>query len=214
MLGNGEGEKKAIRPDFNKSIFIDFAGAKLTSDAGFLLMREVEQRFGIIESGCSRLMDKRSVPHKMHTYGQMIRQRVYPIGAGYTDGNDADFLRIDSALRLALDEGDNFGASQSVMLRLENDVLGTAAGEEALDAMITRSTDVLLKWRNKRRLILDLDSTVWRPYQQCLELFYALFLPSNHGKDFENREKGVRNLFSRRLPHNLCLGKDSEGRGT
>ena len=41
MLGNGEAKKEAIRPDFNKSIFIDFSGAKITSDAGFLLMREV-----------------------------------------------------------------------------------------------------------------------------------------------------------------------------
>ena len=56
MFGNGEAEKEAIRPDFNQSIFIDFAGAKVTSDAGFLLMREVDQRFGIIESGCSRLV--------------------------------------------------------------------------------------------------------------------------------------------------------------
>jgi hypothetical protein len=32
MLGNGEAKKEAIRPDFNKSIFIDFAGAKITSD--------------------------------------------------------------------------------------------------------------------------------------------------------------------------------------
>ena len=80
MLGNGEEEKEAIRPDFNKSIFIDFAGAKLTSDAGFLLMREVDQRFGIIESGCSHLMDKRSVSHKKHTYGQMIRHGFTRLG--------------------------------------------------------------------------------------------------------------------------------------
>jgi len=50
MLGNGEAQKDAIRPDFNKSIFIDFAGAKITSDAGFILMRKVNQQFGIIES--------------------------------------------------------------------------------------------------------------------------------------------------------------------
>ena len=60
MLGNGEAQKEAIRPDFNRSIFIDFSGAKITSDAGFLLMREVDQRFGIIESGCSQLVDNRS----------------------------------------------------------------------------------------------------------------------------------------------------------
>jgi hypothetical protein len=51
MFRIGEEPEETIRPDFNKSIFIDFAGAKITSDAGFLLMREVDQRFGIIESG-------------------------------------------------------------------------------------------------------------------------------------------------------------------
>lgn len=159
MLGNGEAKKEAIRPDFNKSIFIDFAGAKITSDAGFLLMREVDQRFGIIDSGCRDLLDERSVSHKKHTYEQMIRQRIYQIAAGYEDCNDADFLRVDPALRLALDKGKQFGASQSVMSRLENDILGTSAGQDALDAMITRSTDVLLKRKNKKKLILDVDST-------------------------------------------------------
>ncbi len=159
MLGNGEAQKEAIRPDFNRSIFIDFSGAKITSDAGFLLMREVDQRFGIIESGCSHLVDDRSASHKKHTFEQMIRQRVYQMAAGYEDCNDADNLRIDPAMRLALGKGHQFGASQSVMSRLENDILGTTAGRQALDAMITRSTDALLKKKSKKRLILDVDST-------------------------------------------------------
>jgi hypothetical protein len=48
MFRIGEGSEEAIRPDFNQSIFIDFAGAKITSDAGFLLMREVDQRFALM----------------------------------------------------------------------------------------------------------------------------------------------------------------------
>jgi len=159
VLENGEAKKDAIRPDFNKSIFIDFAGAKITSDAGFLMMREVDQRFDIIQSGCKLLKDTRSVSHKKHSFEQMIRQRVYQIAAGYEDCNDADLLRIDPALRLALDKGHQSGAGQSVMSRLENEILGTVAGQEALDAMITKSTDVLLKRKNKKRLILDVDST-------------------------------------------------------
>ena len=42
-------------------------------------------------------------------------------------------LRIDPAVRLALDKGHQFGAGQSVMSRLENDILGTASGQEALN---------------------------------------------------------------------------------
>ena len=57
-----------------------------------------------------------------------------------------------------MDKGHQFGASQSVMSRLENDILGSASGQEALDAMITRSADALLKRKNKKRLILDVDS--------------------------------------------------------
>ena len=159
VLENGETENDAIRPDFNKSIFIDFAGAKITSDAGFLLMREVDQRFDITQSGCKLLEDTRSVSHTKHSFEQMIRQRVYQIAAGYEDCNDADLLRIDPALRLALDKGHQSGAGQSVMSRLENEILGTAAGQQALDAMITKTTDALLKRKNRKRLILDVDST-------------------------------------------------------
>lgn len=159
MLVNGEAQKDAVRPNFNRSIFVDFAGAKITSDAGFLLMREIDQRFGIIEGGGTHLVDKRSTSHKKHTFQQMVRQRVYQIAAGYEDCSDADHLRIDPAVRLALDKGHRFGASQSVMSRLENDVLGNASGQEALNTMITRSTDALLKRKNKKRLILDVDST-------------------------------------------------------
>ncbi|MFC1815122.1 transposase [Thermodesulfobacteriota bacterium] len=143
MLENGEAQKDAILPDFNRSIFIDFWGAIITLDAGFLLMREVDQRFGITASGCNYLVDERSTSHKKHTFEQMIRQRVYQIAAGYEDCNDADHLRGDPALRLALDKGHQFGASQSAMSRLENDILGTASGLETLNAMITRSTDVI-----------------------------------------------------------------------
>ena len=85
MLENGEVQKETIRPDFNRDIFIDFAGAKITSDAGFLLMREVDQRFGIIESGCSQLVDNRSASHKKHTLfcfwllGHKCQYMGYPI---------------------------------------------------------------------------------------------------------------------------------------
>jgi hypothetical protein len=89
----------------------------------------------------------------------MIRQRVYQIAAGYEDCNDADYLRIDPALRLALGKGHNAGASQSMLSRLENDVLGNEAGLKALGSALRRSTDALLLKEDKRRLIVDVDST-------------------------------------------------------
>jgi len=48
---------------------------------------------------------------------------------------------------------------QSMLSRLENDILGNEAGLQALEAALTRSTDTLLKRKNKKRVIIDLDST-------------------------------------------------------
>ena len=48
MLDSGESWKEVIRPDFNRAIMIDFRGAKITLDVGFLLVREIDERFKII----------------------------------------------------------------------------------------------------------------------------------------------------------------------
>ena len=50
------------------------------------------------------------------------------MAAGYEDCIDANFLRIDPALRLAIGRGEEAGAGQSRLSRLENEVLGTEAG--------------------------------------------------------------------------------------
>jgi hypothetical protein len=159
MLDSGESRKEVIRPDFNRAIMIDFQGAKITSDVGFLLLRETDDRFKIIAPMGDCLEDLRSSAHTRHSLIQMVRQRVYQIAAGYEDCNDADYLRIDPALRLALGKDHQMGAGQSMLCRLENDILGNEAGLQALEAALTRCTDSLLRRKNKKRLIIDLDST-------------------------------------------------------
>jgi hypothetical protein len=144
MLRCGESQREAIRPNFNRSILIDFQGAEVSSDAGFILLREIDDRFSIIAPMGDCLEDLRSPAHTKHALVQMVRQRVYQIAAGYEDCNDADFLRIDPALRLALGKDHRLGASQSMLSRLENDVLGNEEGLHALDAALTRSIDIRL----------------------------------------------------------------------
>jgi hypothetical protein len=159
MLGDGGSQKEALQPDFNRSIMIDFQGAKISSDTGFLLLREMDERFGVIDPMSDCLEDPRSPVHTRHSFVQMIRQRVYQIAAGYEDCNDADHLRIDPALRLAIGKGRKAGASQSMLSRLENGVLGNENGLKALDGALRRSTDALLLKKDRRRLIVDVDST-------------------------------------------------------
>ncbi len=118
MLASGESQKEVIRPDFNRAIRIDFQGAKITSDVGFLLVREIDERFKIIEPRQDCLEDLRSPTHTKHSLVQMVRQRVYQMAAGYEDCNDADYLRIDPALRLAIGKDQQVGAGQSRLSRL------------------------------------------------------------------------------------------------
>jgi len=159
MSGCGEEQRETIRPEFNPAIMIDFQGAKIASDTGFLLLREIDERFGILGPIESELEDTRSWVHSSHTQLQMVQQRVYQVAAGYEDCNDADFLRIDPALRLAIGKSDEAGAGQSRLSRLENEVLGTEDGLKALEAALTRSNDALMRRKKKRRLIVDVDST-------------------------------------------------------
>jgi len=102
MRAVGDKKKGIIRPDFDRSISIDFQGAKVTSDTGFLVIREIDQRFNILGGAASKIDDPRSTRHTDHSLLQLLRQRVYQVAAGYEDCNDADDLRVDPALRLAL----------------------------------------------------------------------------------------------------------------
>ena len=117
---------------------MNFQGAKLSSDTGFLLMRELDQRHNVIAPITEVLEDNRSASHTKHSLVQMLRQRVYQMAASYEDCNDADFLRVDPALRLSLGKGKELGAGQSALSRLENDILGNVQGLAALDEAVLR----------------------------------------------------------------------------
>ena len=63
MHDSGERKKEVIRPDFNRAIMIDFQSVKITSDVGFLLVREIDDRFKIIIPMGDCLEDLRSSTH-------------------------------------------------------------------------------------------------------------------------------------------------------
>ena len=155
----GERQTNTVIPNFNRSIRIDFRGAKISSDTGVLMLREIDERFNITAPLVDRMEDPRRASHLRHTYVDLIRQRVYQMAAGYEDCNDANHFRIDPALRLALGKDDEYAASQSMLSRLENEILGNEQGMAALDETMQRSIAALLRKKSKGRLILDMDST-------------------------------------------------------
>ncbi len=108
-----------------KKIHGDFNGGQLTSDAGAALLREVDQRIGLIDAMAACIEDPREPAKITHDLRTMLAQRVFAIAMGYEDGNDHHDLRHDPLLQLVTERGidpDRPLASPSTLCRLENRV--------------------------------------------------------------------------------------------
>lgn len=111
-----------LSPVAKKPVVVDFDGAEMSSDAGLMVLREVERRMGlaVLLGGC--LEDPRDPTRVRHSLAEIIRFRIMMIAAGYEDGNDAGFLREDPVFKMALDRAPEAEAlcSQPTISRLEN----------------------------------------------------------------------------------------------
>ena len=76
-----------------KPVHVTFDGGRLSSDAGVLVLAEIERRLGLAERLARCLTDPRSPERVHHTLTEMIRFRMLLIAAGYPDANDCDALR-------------------------------------------------------------------------------------------------------------------------
>ena len=98
-------------PVGGKVVRLAFDGGRLTSDAGVLMLADIERRLGIAERLARCLTDPRSPGRVHHTLAEMIRFRVLLIAAGYPDANDCDALRSDAAFKMALGRAPESGAA-------------------------------------------------------------------------------------------------------
>jgi hypothetical protein len=151
-----------------------FDGGRLTSDAGVLVLAEVDRRLGIAERLARCLADPRVPERVHHTLVEMIRFRVLLIAAGYPDANDCDSLRTDPAFKMAvgrLPESGKDLCSQPTMSRLEN-LPGVTALKRMMAAMVELFCDSFAEV--PRRIVLDVDDTEDRVHgRQELALFHA-----------------------------------------
>lgn len=101
----------------------DFEGGRLTSDAGLLLLREVDRRLQLIHAVDQAIPDPRDPRYTIHEQQELLAQRILAIAAGYEDENDHQTLRDDPALQTAagrMPEEDQPLGSPSTLCRLEN----------------------------------------------------------------------------------------------
>jgi hypothetical protein len=89
-----------------------FDGGAITSDAGGLLLREVEKRTGILDRFAACFTDHREPERVEHPVKELVAQRVYALALGYEDLNDHDQLREDPLLAVLAEKPDPSGESR------------------------------------------------------------------------------------------------------
>jgi hypothetical protein len=136
-----------------------FDGGRLTSDAGALLLREVDRRLGLTSALAACITDPRCLRRIRHDRHRMLTQRIFGIGLGYEDLNDHQSLRDEPLFQVLADQRpdpDKPLASPATLCRFENRITR---------ASLVRMAGVLVEQfiRSYRRpptqLILDFDAT-------------------------------------------------------
>lgn len=189
----GEKGNGGIRLRFDSGLRVEFHGVKVTSDAGLLAYRELDETFGLVTMAAERLVDSRSGANKQHTMEALLRQAVYGRLAGYEDTNDAERLRKDPAMRQIVGgrAKENYGASTSEMARFETEMLPLEENIAALKRIPGLWAKSISEHTGLKRLILDMDSSespthgkqegsAYNGYFGCM-CYHPLFCFNQHG---------------------------------
>src|SRR4051812_31103558 len=136
---------------------IEVSCEPLTSDAGLLPVRQLDQTIRLTEQFAAALDDRRDPCLTRQFLLSMVRQRVYGILADYEDQNDHDTLRSDPVFKLVTDrlpDGPDL-ASQPTLSRFEN-----AVSISDLWRLRDVLVDLFLQFFEKppRYLTLDIDA--------------------------------------------------------
>ena len=89
----GESKDGVHKLDFDRRLMLQFRGSVVTSDAGLLAYRELDDALGLSAIAGETLADARTGKNGRHALVGLLRQSVFGRLAGYDDVNDAERLR-------------------------------------------------------------------------------------------------------------------------
>lgn len=152
---------------FAREVVARFDGGTITSDAGALLLRQTEQRTGILRQFAACFTDHRRADLVEHTVSELVRQRVYGLALGYEDLNDHDELRADPLLALLAGKADLEGAQR----RSERDRGKPGAGKSTLNRLELTPKEATAKDRYKKIVMNEeaVDDLLVQLYIQAQE---------------------------------------------
>ncbi len=140
----------------SKPVVVEPSAAQVSSDAGLIPFRQLDEQLGLTEQLVECLTDRRHVGYVCHTFLEMVRMRTYGILADYADQNDHDLLRSDPVFKVICGRSihDDDLASQPTLSRFEN-AIGPRSFFHLRDMLIDQfiaSFD-----QPPQRLTLDID---------------------------------------------------------
>ena len=158
----GEAKNEVLHLDFDRRVMVQFCGSVVTSDAGLLAYRELDDVLGLSDLAGELLADGRTGKNGRHALVGMLRQSVFGRLAGYEDVNDADRLRHDPAMRWIVGGKAAKGraASPSQMGRFETQWLAASANLSALANLSGNWIDRARRDEPDSEIVLDMDSSV------------------------------------------------------
>ena len=161
MDPTGESNNEALRLDFDRRLMLQFRGSTITSDAGLLAYRELDNTLCLTDTAADRLADMRTGKNGRHRLAGLLRQSVFGRLAGYEDVNDAERLCRDPAMRWVVGDRAISGsaASASQMGRFETKWLSRPENLAALADLPGQWIDKVRRRRGLKTVILDMDSS-------------------------------------------------------
>jgi hypothetical protein len=162
----GEVKFEPLRVDFDRRLKLEFHGSDISSDAGLLPYRELDDALGLTELGGDVLSETRRGKNTRHLLVGLLRQSVFGRLAGYEDVNDAERLSHDPVMRAIVDRKglDRLAASASQMGRFETEWLATDDNLAALTDLSGVWIDRVHKGKPPKTIVLDMDSSVSPTY--------------------------------------------------
>jgi hypothetical protein len=162
----GDRRKEALGVRFDTELRLEFHGSNITSDAGLLAYRELDDTLRLTEMSTELMCDTRTGKNTRHSMVAMLRQSIFARLAGYEDLNDAERLRVDPAMRRVVGgrAKNRNAASTSEMGRFETDMLTLKENINTLMALPGFWIDRVHEQKPIDKLILDMDSSESETY--------------------------------------------------